>query len=128
MPPSDNRVISDPIDQWLYFFRQAGQSTAKELTARLPDPVFAEATGVLEMIAKNPDERRLYNERLKMERDERARNLQAREEGELVGRIKLLQSLHGDTPATSEELLALGTDWLLTMERELQQRLRERLG
>ena len=128
VPPSDNRVISDPIDQWLYFFRQAGQSTAKELTARLPDPVFAEATGVLEMIAKNPDERRLYNERLKMERDERARNLQAREEGELVGRIKLLQSLHGDTPATSEELLALGTDWLLTMERELQQRLRERLG
>ena len=130
VPPSDNRVISDPIDQWLYFFRQAGQSTAKELTARLPDPVFAEATGVLEMIAKNPDERRLYNERLKMERDERARNLQAREEGreegELLGRIKLLQGLNGDTPATSEELLGLGTDRLLAMERELQQRLRER--
>jgi hypothetical protein len=59
VPPSDNRVISDPIEQWLYFFSRAEESTAEELTARLPDPVFAEAAGVLEMIAKNPDERRL---------------------------------------------------------------------
>lgn len=88
------------------------------------------------MIARNPDERRLYNERLKLERDERARNLQAREEGrqegrhegELVGRVKLLQNLNGDTPATTEELLRLGTEQLLVLERELQQRLRERLG
>jgi len=86
------------------------------------------------MIAQNPDERRLYNERLKLERDERARNLQAREEGrqegrqegELIGRVKLLQNLNGDTPAATEELLRLGTDQLLVLERELQQRLRER--
>ena len=58
------RVIEDPTEQWLYFFRRAGKSTAKELIARLPDPVFAEAIGVLEMIAQNPEERRLYNERL----------------------------------------------------------------
>lgn len=84
------------------------------------------------MVAKDPDERRLFNERLKMERDERARNLQARaegrEEGELVGRVKLLQSLNGDTPGTTEELLALGGERLLAMERDLQQRLRERSG
>ena len=148
VPPSDNREISDPIDQWLYFFRQAGQSTAKELTARLPDPVFAEATGVLEMIGKNPGEGRFYNERLKIERDARARYLQAREdgwqeglqkgrqealeedrrEGELLGGIKLLQSLLGDTPATSEELLELGIDRLRVLERELRERLRERMG
>jgi len=130
VPPSDNRVISDPIEQWLYFFRRAGESTAEELVARLPDPVFAEAAGVLEMIAKNPDERRLYNERLKLERDERARNLQAREEGreegELVGRVKLLQSLNGDAPATTQELLELGSGRLQLLERELQQRLRDR--
>lgn len=80
------------------------------------------------MIAKNPDERRLYNERLKLERDERARNLQAREEGDLVGRVKLLQSLNDDTPATTEELLRLGVERLQVLERELQQRLRERLS
>ncbi|WP_164104132.1 Rpn family recombination-promoting nuclease/putative transposase [Candidatus Laterigemmans baculatus] len=123
VPPSDNRVITDPVEQWLYFFCRADESTA-------------EATGVLEMIAKDPEERRLYNERLKMERDERARNLQAREEGrhegrqegELVGRVKLLQSLNGDTPDTTEKLLALGGERLLAMERDLQQRLRERSG
>ena len=84
------------------------------------------------MIARNPDERRLYNERLKLERDERARNLQAREEGrqegELVGRVKLLKSLNGDAPATTDELLRLGTEQLIVLERELQQRLRERSG
>lgn len=84
------------------------------------------------MIAKSPDERRLYNERLKVERDERARNLQAREEGrqegELVGRVKLLQDLNGDAPATTEELLRLGAEQLMVLERELQQRLRERSG
>jgi hypothetical protein len=68
------------------------------------------------------------NERLKLERDERARNLQAREEGELVGRVKLLQSLNGDAPTTTEELLDLGPERLEALERELQQRLRERLG
>ena len=134
VPPSDNRVIDDPVEQWLYFFCRADESTAEELAARLPDPVFTEATGVLEMIAKNPEERRLYNERLKMERDERARNLQAREEGrtegrqegELVGRVKLLQNLNGDIPGTTDDLLALGTERLLAMEQELQHRLRER--
>ena len=58
VPPGDNRIIEDPTEQWLYFFRRAGKSTAEELIARLPDPVFAEAIGVLEMIAKNPEERR----------------------------------------------------------------------
>lgn len=70
-PPSDNRVIDDPIDQWLCLFRQADEATVVPLTTWLPDPVFAEATGVLEMIAKDPEERRLYNARLKMELDER---------------------------------------------------------
>jgi len=47
------------------------------------------------MIAKNPDDRRLYNERLKMERDERARALQARQEGAMIGRVQILQELNG---------------------------------
>jgi hypothetical protein len=136
VPPSDNRVISDPIEQWLYFFRRAEKSTAKELTARLPDPLFAEATGVLEMIGKNPDERTFYNKRLKVQQDARLRYSQALDEdwrkglqeGELLGGIKLLQSLNGDTPATSDELLELGIDRLRVLERELRERLRERMG
>ena len=66
-------------------FRRAEASTAEELTVQLPDAVFAEATEVPERIAQNPDERGLYNERLKLERDQRARNLQACEEGRQEG-------------------------------------------
>ena len=130
VPPSDNQVIDDPAEQWLYFFCRADESTAEELTARLPDPVFAEATGVLEMIAKNPEERRLYNERLKMERDERARNLQAREEGlqegTMIGRVQLLQELNGLSCQSADELARLGGEELRVLETELQRRLRGR--
>jgi hypothetical protein len=126
VPPSDNRVISDPVEQWLYFFRRAEESTAEELTARLPDPVFAEAAGVLEMIAKNPDERRLYNERLKLERDERARNLQARQEGTMIGRVQILQELNGLDSQSADDLAPLSAEELGRLETELQQRLRER--
>lgn len=138
VPLSDNRVISDPVEQWLYFFCRAGASAPDELVGRLPDRVFAEATGVLERIAKNPNERRLYNERLKMERDERARNLQAREEGRqegieeglrrgaMVGRIQLLQQLSGLASQSADELAGLGLDALAALESELQGRLRER--
>ncbi len=144
--PSDNRVIRDPIEQWLYFFCRADESTAEELATRLPDPVFTEATGVLEMIAKNPDERRLYNERLKMERDERARNLQAREEvrqeGELkglqkgrqeglqegatIGRIQVLREINGLPSQSADELANRSADELLALEAELQRKLRDR--
>ncbi len=134
VPPSDNRLIDDPVEQWLYFFCRAGKSTAEELTGRLPDPVFVEATGVLEMIAKNPEERRLYNERLKMERDERARNLQAREDGlqeglqagAMIGRVQILQELNGLTCQSTDDLARLSVAELAALELELQQRLRGR--
>jgi predicted transposase/invertase (TIGR01784 family) len=130
VPPSDNRVIGDPVEQWLYFFCRADESTADELTTRLPDPVFAEATGVLEMIARNPEERRLYNERLKMERDERARNLQARQEGRqegaLIGRVQILQELSGLPSQSADELAQLSAEDLRVLELELQRKLRDR--
>jgi len=75
--PSDNKPIVEPVEQWLCFFRKAANLTAEELALRLPDPVFTEAIGVLQMIAKNPGERQMYEDRLKAERDEWARTAQA---------------------------------------------------
>ena len=51
----DNDVIADPRDQWMYFFRRAEGSTAKELLEWLPDPVFKRAAGVLEMISRTTE-------------------------------------------------------------------------
>jgi len=48
--PSDNEPITDAVEAWLYFFRRAASLTREELLQRLPDPIFAEAVGVPEMI------------------------------------------------------------------------------
>ena len=86
------------------------------------------------MIARNPEERQHYEDRLKAERDEWARTEQAklegrlegRYEGELIGKIELLcqlleQPYDGELPLREQsgEELAL-------LEATLQQQLRER--
>lgn len=127
--PSDNGPITDPVDQWLYFFREASHLTAEELVDRLPDPVFSEATGVLEMIAKNPQERQLYEDRLKAERDARAKEDYAREEGRLEERlrlVKVLRDIVGDTAPSDGELVGLSLDDLAGIETDLKRRLRQR--
>ena len=128
--PSDNRPIVDPADQWLYFFRTAANCTHEELTRRLPDPIFDDATGVLEMIARNPEERQHYEDRLKAERDEWARTAQAKldglEVGELVGKIELLCQLL-DQPYEGEcPLREQSANELAILEATLRRRLRDR--
>ena len=129
-PKTDNGVIEDPIRQWIHFFRFAATAETEELQNRLPDPVFDEAIGVLEMIARNPEEKRFYESRLKMQRDEQAR-LEAAEErgearGEAIGRVRVLQSLAGDSESTFDDLRSFSVDELAAMEAELKRRLRER--
>lgn len=68
-PPSDNEVVTDPLDQWAEFFCNAKSSTAEALQARLNSPVFTEAIGVRRMISQNPEQRRQYLERLKQQLD-----------------------------------------------------------
>lgn len=103
LPSDDNRKIVDPLDQWMYFFQSAKGSTRPALLARLADPIFERAIGVLELISRTPDQRRHYDARLKWEMDERARLEAAFEEGEargeakgrLEGEIRLIRTLEG---------------------------------
>lgn len=131
--PSHNQPITDPVEQWLFFFRQAARCTAEELTQRLPDPVFDEATGVLQMIAKNPEDRQAYEDRLKAERDEWARTAQARLEGKLEGKIEerlriveMLRDLVGNDHPSTEELAKMDLDELAKHQIQFQSRLRDR--
>ncbi len=90
------------------------------------------------MIARDPHQRRLYDQRLKMQMDEAARLEAATAEGEArgvargralgqaIGRVQLLQQLLGLQIASPCELEVKSLDDLTTMEAELQQRLRER--
>jgi predicted transposase/invertase (TIGR01784 family) len=83
--PINNEKISSALEKWLYFLRFASTSTATELKAWLPDQEFTEATRVLEMIANNPEDRMLYEARLKFQRDERARMIFAEQKGREEG-------------------------------------------
>ncbi len=126
-PPSDNGNVTNPIEKWAFFFQQAVNLTAEQLVDRLGGEAFAEAAGVLEMIAKNPRDRELYEARLKLQRDEQSR-LEAAEErgearGEAKGRVRLLcELLHRPVPNMDE----LTMDELAAMEQELQSQLPDR--
>ncbi len=140
--PSDNDIITDPVEQWLYFFRRAANLTPEELYHRLPDPVFAEATGVLEMIARNPEERQHYEDRLKAERDEWARTAQAKldgleegmqkgmekglRRGQIIGKIELLCELLNQPYTGQHPLHEQTIEQLASLETQLQRRLRDR--
>jgi predicted transposase/invertase (TIGR01784 family) len=136
--PNDNELIENPIEQWCYFFRRACDSTPEELTRRLVDPVFAEAAGVLKMIARDPKQRSLYQARMKMEMDERFRLQAAKEEGlaeglaegeargEARGRVRILQQLIGTTISSDSELASKSLADLAAMEADLQRQFQER--
>jgi predicted transposase/invertase (TIGR01784 family) len=135
-----------PLEKWLYFLRRAEELEAVELAAMLVDEPFVEATGVLDMISQSPEERLLYEARMKFLHDEQARLLAAREEGlttglakgreegreeglctgRLVGKIQLLQQLVGERESSVEELLQCDPAGLAALLSELQHRLRTR--
>jgi hypothetical protein len=126
-PLDDNELIADPRDQWMYFFRRANGSSVDELLDRLPDPVFERAVGVLEMISRTPDQRRHYDARLKWELDENTRIQTAFEEGELFGKMRMLQNLLSLPVSTDKELQLKTRTELETLATELQAQLRKRM-
>lgn len=72
----------------------------------------------------------MYDQREKAQRDYEwaisgARE-EGREEGELIGKVEMLQELLEDARTTKSVLLSEGTDALTKRLAELQQRLRDR--
>lgn len=135
----DNGIIEDPCEQWMCFFRRAKGSTAEQLLRRLQHPVFTEAIGVLEMISQTPEQRRLYDARLKWELDENTRIQAAIEEGEARGKIqgkienavqviRSLQSILQQPISPEAELQSLELEELDRRVTDLQDKIRSRLS
>ena len=138
------------IEQWAYFLQHAEHLTSHKVERMFPDAEFTEAAGVLAMISQTPEQQRLYDARLKFQRDEAARlefarnqgrdqalregeekgrvegRVEGRREGELVGRIVLLQELLGVSEPTSAELASYRLEQLSEMADQLQRQLRHR--
>jgi len=137
----DSPVGKSPLEKWAYFFRFAAQSTPQELSRRLVDPEFKEAAGVLEMVAKTPRERMLYEARLKHELDTAGRVeqatldglIQGRAEGreetleiaEVAARVLVLQTKLDLPVKPLSDLVKLGLAKLSKLEAELTRKLRK---
>ena len=131
--PSDNEVITDPVEAWLYFFRQAEQMTTEDIERRFNSPAFSEAAQVLDMIQRTPQERSQYELRLKAQRDDRAKLQQARTEGKEEGKAEgmaegkkegeatgIIKALRGVLGIDDTSLDGLSLEQLTAMASDLQ--------
>ena len=111
---------------------------ATSLRRLLPGFEFKTAIDTLEIISAKTEDKRMYDQREKAQRDYEwalsGARQEGREEGELLGlmkgklagKIQMLQELLEDVPRTDGELQSHGVDALTTQLAELQQRLRDR--
>ena len=70
---AQNVSFASPIEKWAYFLLHAETMTLDDVRRLFPEVEFSEAAGVLNMISQNPEQRQLYEARLKFQRDEAAR-------------------------------------------------------
>ena len=129
------------IEQWAFFFLFADRYEPERLRALLPGVEFQQAISVVEAIAARTEDRMMYDQRLKAQRDyqwgldsagRRSARRPARsparrlEKGESVGKIQILQQHLGEEPSSTASLRERTTSELSTMLADLQQRLRSR--
>jgi len=122
------------IEQWAFFFLFADRYEPDRLRALLPGVEFQQAISVVEAIAAKTEDRTMYDQRLKAQRDYQWGLDSAREEGrqegweegELSGRIRMLQELLGEEPSSIASLRERTVSELSAILVDLQQRLRSR--
>jgi predicted transposase/invertase (TIGR01784 family) len=130
------------IEQWAFFFLFAERYEPERLRELLPGVEFQQAISVVETIAAKTEDRMMYDQRLKAQRDYQWGLDSARQEGlekglekgleeglekgESLGKIQILQQLLGEEPSSTASLRERTIGELSTMLVDLQQRLRSR--
>jgi predicted transposase/invertase (TIGR01784 family) len=118
------------IEQWAFFFLFADRYEPERLRELLPGVEFQQAISGVEAIAAKTEDRMMYDQRLKAQRDYQWGLDSAREEGmekgKWVGKIQILQQLLGEESSSTESLRERTIDELSTILADLQERLRSR--
>ena len=126
----ENLQSATAAERWSFFLLNAENLTLIEIRELFPEPEFAEAAGVLEMIKDNPDQMSDYISRLKYKLDEGWRiestRAEALKEGELVGQIVILQELLGLTEPGRKDLSTYDAIQLNDLCSQLRLQLRSR--
>jgi len=136
------------IEQWAFFLLKADQYDSEQLRALLPGVEFEQAITVIETISQKEEDRNMYDQRERAQREyqwgldgarrealEKGRE-EGREEGiekgreeargALVDTVITLQSIVGDTLTDVDELKKLGIADLNRRCAGLRERLRTR--
>ena len=128
----DEATISEgsKLEQWAFLLLRAQDYDAATLKRLLPGIEFETAINTIEIISEKTEDKQMYDQREKAQRDYEwalsgARE-EGREEGKLAGKIQMLQELLGERATDDAELAACDTEALTKRLAELQQRLRDR--
>jgi len=138
----DTISTASKLEQWVFLLLYAQDYSAEELRELLPGIEFKTAIDALEVISEKTEDKRMYDQREKAQRDYEWALSGAREQGreqgleqgeraglakrKMAGQIQLLQQLLGDEPTADSELQSLSASALEKTLAELQQRLRDR--
>jgi len=114
------------LEQWAYWIKNANEHTVKELRELLPGLKFLRATVELNAIREITEEKQMYDAREKASLDIQSNLIDARREGEAIGRLKTYQELLDDPVTSDEELTRMTSEQLASTIADLQTRLRKR--
>ena len=122
------------LEQWAFLLLRAQDYDAPTLKCLLPGIEFETAIDTIEIISEKTEDKQMYDQREKAQRDyewalsgaRQEGREEGREEGKLAGKIQMLQELLGEPPTDDAELAAFGAEALTIRLAELQQRLRDR--
>lgn len=122
------------LEQWVFLLLRAQDYEAATLKRLLPGIEFETAIETIEVISAKTEDKQMYDQREKAQRDFEWAISGAREEGErlglekgkLTGKIQAFQELLGELPSGDAELQSRSTESLLSLLAELQQQLRNR--
>jgi predicted transposase/invertase (TIGR01784 family) len=130
------------LEQWAFLLLKAQDYDAETLKRLLPGIEFETAIDTIEIISEKTEDKQMYDQREKAQRDYEWALSGAREEGErlgiekgerlgiekgrLAGKIQILQELLEETQIGVAELQSISTETLSIRLADLQQRLRDR--
>ncbi len=127
---ADPNTVATPLEQWLFFLREATSIDPEHCPPCLTLPTIHKAIEELNMISQSEADHQLYLSRRKYSLDEQSRRYDAISEGIEIGliasRIQSLESLLGRGPTPIEQLRMHNTDELARIEAELKAKLANR--
>ncbi len=125
------------IEKWAFLLMRAQDYSAEQLKELLPEVEFSGAIDTIQVISAKKEDRQMYDQRSKAQRDydwglasareeglEEGRE-EGREEGILIGKIQLLHQLFGDSELQLEQLSQLGIPELTRILEQLQEQFRK---